>query len=131
MYLNSRLITEDEQRELAEKYPIMSQDGKGREQIFQYKFFLGSACWFVLEGEDQEKDFNFFGVVMMDEKPEYRYFKLSDLENLELKQKLKGSDGKPLTLKIQISRDYSFRPSKFGEIQELRKWYNYLFNEGE
>lgn len=64
------------------KYPIHSQDGKGKQAKVLAHFFLGSHDWYVLEGEERDGDYLFFGIVDFHDgyTPEYGYFNLSDFE---------------------------------------------------
>ena len=49
--------------EALKDYPLYSQDGKGKEAICRAIFALGSARWFILEGEREGDDTIMFGVV--------------------------------------------------------------------
>lgn len=45
-----KLITKKIENELA-KYPLYSQDGKGKEAVAICKFFLQGFTWYVLEAQ--------------------------------------------------------------------------------
>ncbi len=69
------------------------------------KFFnpIGSGNWYVIEGEQKEDDFIFFGLVDLQEQ-EFGYFSLKELESIRL----------PLGMKIE--RDIHFEDYKIKDI---------------
>jgi hypothetical protein len=77
------------------------------ERIAVAKFFspIGAGTWYVIEGEEQDGDFIFFGLVDLQEQ-EFGYFSLSELESVTL----------PFGLKIE--RDIQFTQEKISEILE-------------
>lgn len=78
-----KLITAQIERRL-EKFPIRSQDGKGKEAEVIVKFFnsFGAGTWLVTEGEKLENgDWEFFGYCKIHEW-EWGYFRLSDLARI-------------------------------------------------
>lgn len=100
-----KMLTKKIERDLA-KYPLYSQDGKGKDAVVICKFFnpCGSGTWYVLEGERQENgDWMFFGIVDLFER-EYGYFTLSQLQEVRL----------PFGLKIE--RDMYFDKCKVSDI---------------
>ena len=98
-----KLITKKIENELA-KYPLYSQDGKGKEAVAICKFFLQGFTWYVLEAQKNGNDYEFFGIVDGLEK-EYGYFTLSQL------QSLRGRWG------ITVERDMYFKPTKVKDIR--------------
>lgn len=56
-----KLLTKAIEKKL-EKFPLMSQDGKGVEANVVCKFFspVGSWTWYVLEGEKNEDETGLF-----------------------------------------------------------------------
>lgn len=71
------------------------------------KFFnpMGAGTWYVIEGEELDGDFIFFGLVELHEQ-EFGYFSLSELESIAL----------PLGLKIE--RDIHFTQEKISKFLE-------------
>jgi hypothetical protein len=71
------------------------------------KFFnpTGAGTWYVIEGQQEEDDFIFFGLVDLYEK-EFGYFSLKELESIRL----------PWGLKIE--RDIHFNGKLLGEIYD-------------
>lgn len=70
---------------LFDKYPLYSQDGKGKDAKVLVKFFnpYGTSTWYVLEAdEERDGDRVLYGLAtMFGDKPEYGYFMLSDILN--------------------------------------------------
>ena len=80
-----KLITKELEKRLA-KYPLYSQENKGKEAQVLVKFFnpCGMGTWYVLEAQKQENgDWLFFGLVDLYER-EYGYFTLSQLQEIRL-----------------------------------------------
>ncbi len=73
-----KLITKQLEREFT-KYPLYSQDGKGKDAKVLAKFFLQSFTWYVLEFDGKD---TFFGVVHNGSEFEYGYFSLSELKSV-------------------------------------------------
>ena len=82
--------------------PLYSQE-KSKDPIVHCKFFIGSWTWYATEGEEQDDDFIFFGLVQGHE-VEWGYFLLSDLESAH------GPLGLP------IERDLYFKPTPISEV---------------
>lgn len=81
-----KLLTKEIERKL-ERFPIYSQDGKGRAAQVVFKVFspVGVATWLITEGERQEGgDWLFFGWVKVFNEWEAGYFTLSDLESVRV-----------------------------------------------
>lgn len=100
-----KLMTKEIEKRL-ERYPLYSQDGKGKNAEIVCKFFnpYGRGTWYVLEGQKQENgDWMFYGIVDLYEK-EYGYFMLSDLTGF------RGPFG------LGIERDMYFSKKKVSEI---------------
>lgn len=98
-----KLITKKIEKELA-KYPLYSQDSKGKEAVAICKFFLQGFTWYVLEAQKNGNDYEFFGIVDGLEK-EYGYFTLSQL------QSLRGRWG------LTVERDMYFKPTQVKDIR--------------
>lgn len=96
-----KLITKALEKTFA-KYPLYSQDGKGKNAVVIAKFFLPGSCWtwYATEAEKQPNgDYVFFGYVDGIDS-EYGYFTLSDLT------KIRGRWG------IKVERDMYFNVGK-------------------
>jgi len=91
--------------------PLYAQDGKGGKAIVYLKMFCPDSNWTwlategqaVLDSDDKEVDFQFFGLVDGHEK-ELGYFNLSELEEV------RGPMGLP------IERDLYWKPKTLAEI---------------
>ena len=65
-------------------FPLYSQDGKGKEAICRAIFAIGSARWFILEGEREGDDTIMFAIVTGLIEDEYGYVSLNELSEVEL-----------------------------------------------
>jgi hypothetical protein len=83
---------------------LYAQEGN-RDAIVHVKFFTPDSAWtwYVTEGEEEEGDFRFFGLVIGFER-EWGYFVLSELESA------RGPWGLP------IERDLHFTPGPISEV---------------
>lgn len=88
------------------KYPIHSQDGKGRDAVIVCKFFFGSFTWYVLEGRKDGDDYEFFGVVDNAGRRECGYFTLSQLEAVRFRG-------------MGVERDVCFAPQTIADCEDL------------
>lgn len=79
-----------------EKYPLYSQDGKGKDAKVLCKFFLNSFTWYVLEFDGND---TFFGIIINGSDGEYGYFSLSELK------RVRGLFG------LSVERDRCFKPT--------------------
>jgi len=104
-----KLITEQLEKELA-KYPLYSQDGKGKDAKVLAKFFLQSFTWYVLEFDGQD---TFFGIVINGDCSEYGYFSLKELESV------RGMWG------LGVERDLYFNPTTIADTSDyyLKEFY--------
>ena len=96
-----KLITKALEKTLA-KYPLYSQDGKGKDAVVIAKFFMPGSCftWYVTEAKKLSNgDYEFFGYVDGLE-GEFGYFTLSQL------QSLRGRFG------LRVERDMYFNCGK-------------------
>lgn len=104
-----KLITAEIEKKLAKK-PLGSTDSqKGPREII-VKFFTpdSSWTWYVLEGEQHDGDWHFFGLVDGHEK-ELGYFNLSDLKEI------RGS------LRLPVERDMYFSGKLNIETNEITR----------
>lgn len=97
-----KLITKSIENAIS-KYPLYSQDGKGKDAKVICKFFLQGFTWYVLEGEKRGDDYLFFGIVDGIDR-EYGYFTLSQLMGA------RGAFG------LGVERDKYFKPATVGEL---------------
>lgn len=105
-----KLITKALEKTLA-KYPLYSQDGKGKDAIVIAKFFMPGSCftWYVTEAEKSPNgDYEFFGYVDGLE-GEFGYFTLSQLKSL------RGRFG------LRVERDMYFNCGKTTLAEVLKE----------
>lgn len=100
-------------KEIRDRLPALYSQEDIDDPIVQAKFFdpTGSWTWYVIEGEEQEGDWLFLGLVKGFEE-ELGYFTLSELESV------KGAFG------LGIERDKWFKPKPLSEV-----WDRWPFKE--
>lgn len=81
--MKNRLIT-PQLTEAFSKYPLYSQDEKGKNAICICTFQIGNIHWYITEGNVEEHDCTMFGVVTGLYETEYGYISLNELEKIEL-----------------------------------------------
>lgn len=95
-------------------YPLYSQDGKGKEAICRAIFALGSARWFILEGEREEEDTIMFGIVTGLIEDEYGYISLNELSEVELDLSAQGYG------KLHVTLQSDFKPTALKNLSDDR-----------
>lgn len=99
-----------------EKYPLYSQDGKGKEAEVIVKYFnpSGVGTWLITEANKMENgDYEMYGYIELGYEWEWGYVLLSQLENIRL----------PYGLKIE--RDMYCGSNK--KVKDLARGDNYEF----
>lgn len=100
-----KLLTAEIKKRI-EKYPLYSQDGKGKEAQCVAKFFFpaGAWTWYILEG-DIDNDY-YYGVVINGHgEGEYAYISINELQNLRVRG-------------LGVERDICFHPCKLKDIHD-------------
>ncbi len=102
-----KLITKKIEKLLA-KYPIHSQEGKGKEAVVLVKFFLpeGAWTWYIMEA-DEDGDTLFGICVSGPSEAEYGYFSLQELQSIRSPR-----------FRLPIERDLCFNPKKIEDIKD-------------
>lgn len=108
-----RLLT-PQLEEALNGYPLYSQDGNGKEAKCIAVFALGSARWFILEGETEGDDTILFGIVIGLIEDEYGYISLNELSDVELDLTSQGYG------KLQVRQQQNFKPTPLKNIREPR-----------
>lgn len=108
-----RLLTPELEKALSD-YPLYSQDDKKDEAICCAIFYIGSARWYIIEGEREGKDVTMFGIVIGLIEDEYGYISLRELSDIELDLTSQGYG------KHRITRLENFKPCPLREINDNR-----------
>ena len=89
-----------------EKYPLYSQDGKGKDAQVVVKFFnpMGVGTWLITEAEKQGEDWMMYGYAELGADWEWGYISLNELKEVRL----------PFGLKIE--RDMHSTMATVGEM---------------
>lgn len=100
--------------EILKDFPLYSQDGKGKEAICRAIFAIGSARWFILEGESEDCDTIMFGIVIGLLEDEYGYVSLKELSEVELDLTSQGYG------KLQVRQQANFKPTALKNLRDDR-----------
>lgn len=95
-------------------FPLYSQDGKGKETICRAIFAIGSARWFILEGDREGDDTIMFGIVIGLLEDEYGYVSLKELSSVELNLTSQGYG------KLQVRQQPNFKPTALKNLCDDR-----------
>ena len=98
-----KLLTGEIKNKLPKIYETESIPLKEKEIICKFFNPCGSGTWYAIEGQQEDDDFIFFGLVDLHEK-EFGYFSLKELESIRL----------PFGLKIE--RDRMLAEHKVSEV---------------
>ncbi len=100
--------------EALKDFPLYSQDGKGKDAICRAIFAIGSARWFILEGESEDGDTIMFGIVIGLLEDEYGYVSLKELSEVELDLTSQGYG------KLQVRQQANFKPTALKNLRDDR-----------
>lgn len=78
-----KLLTKEILKKLPKLYATESIPLKEKEVVCKFFNPCGAGTWYVLEGQEEDGDFIFFGLVDLHEK-EFGYFSLNELQSLKL-----------------------------------------------
>ena len=95
-------------------FPLYSQNGRGKDAVCRAVFALGSARWFILEGEAEENDTIHFGIVIGLMEDEYGYISLNELSDIELDLTRQGFG------KLQVRQQENFQPVPLKKLRDSR-----------
>jgi len=98
-----KLLTKEIKNKLPKLYETESVPLKEKEVICKFFNPCGAETWYVIEGQQEEDDFIFWGLVDLHEQ-EFGYFSLNELESINL----------PFGLGIE--RDMHFEPNKAAQF---------------
>lgn len=94
-------------------FPLYSQDSKRKEAICRAIFVIGSACWYILEGEREGDDTIMFGIVIGLLEDEYGYVSLKELSEIELNLTSYGFGI------LQVTQVPDFKPTALKDIRDV------------
>ena len=95
-------------------FPLYSHDGKGKNAICRAIFAIGSARWFILEGDREDDDTIMFGIVIGLLEDEYGYVSLKELSDVELDLTSQGYG------KLQVRQQPDFKPTALKNLCDDR-----------
>lgn len=94
--------------------PPILPGGKGKEGICRAIFVIGSARWYILEGEREDDDTIMFGIVIGLLEDEYGYVSLKELSEIELNLTSYGFGI------LQVTQVPDFKPTALKDIKDYR-----------
>jgi hypothetical protein len=97
--MEMKLLTKEIMKKLPKIYQTESTPLAEKEIVCKFFNPCGAGTWYVIEGQEEDGDFIFFGLVDLHEQ-EFGYFSLKELESVRLPHGLK------------IERDIHFSQSK-------------------
>jgi hypothetical protein len=81
--IRMKLLTKTLKNQIPALYSTESVPMKEKEVVAKFFNPIGAGTWYVLEGQEQDGDYIFFGLVDINNK-ELGYFTLSELESIKL-----------------------------------------------
>ena len=120
---NNRLITPDLEKAMKD-YPLYSQDSKKKDALCIAVFFIGSARWYILEGQREYDDFVLFGIIVGLAETEYGYISANEMASVALDASKYGLGT------IMVEQEKAFQPYKLSAIQdgELQSFLNRFYD---
>ena len=100
---NNRLITPDLEKAMKD-YPLYSQDSKKKDALCIAVFFIGSARWYILEGQREYDDFVLFGIIVGLAETEYGYISANEMASVALDASKYGLGT------IMVEQEKAFQP---------------------
>ena len=102
------------------KFPLYSQDGKGKQALCLAKFFLclGAWTWYILEANVDE-GIAYGIVISQNGEGEYSYINLSELQGLRTR------------MGLTVERDLFFEPERISLIDDpyLQKFLKKMYDK--
>jgi len=91
-------------KEIKSKLPLLYLQEGENDPTVHAKFFLGPFTWYVLEGQEADGGFLFFGEVVSNMGSEFGYFTLEELEEVRS------------PIGTSVERDIHFSPKPLSEV---------------
>ena len=88
-----KLLTQEIKKQLPRLYATEGTPLEDKPVICKFFNPCGAGTWYAVEGEEQDGDFIFFGLVDLHEK-EWGYFSLNELQSIKLRYGLHFSSVK-------------------------------------
>lgn len=100
------------------KYPLYSQDGKGKNAKCICKFFCCCFTWYILEGSEENGDLILFGITVNEStgECEYGYISANELTDIKINIPVKIKSGQKVYIPVTVERDRYFEPEPLKDI---------------
>ena len=109
--LTNRLVTE-ELVSTFKDYPLYSQDGKKKDALCIAVFHIGNIRWYIMEGQQEENDFIFYGIVVGTVETEYGYVSANEMASIKVDASRYGLG------MLQVEQDKCFKQRTLSEIKD-------------
>jgi len=124
MEKRNRLITEELLSALKD-YPLYSQDARRKDAICVAVFYIANIRWYILEGQPENDDFIFYGIIVGTVETEYGYASANEMADIKV-------DATHLGLgTLQVRQHRPFTPQRLADIEdtELQEFLTNLYDK--
>lgn len=122
--INNRLVTPELEKAIKD-YPLYSQDSKEKDAVCIAMFSIGSAKWYVLEGQETENDLTLYGIVVGLFESEYGYFSTNEMSQITIDASRFGLG----RLHIEQKRDFEACQLSEIEDEELQRFLSRMYDK--
>jgi len=109
--MTNRLVTE-ELVSTFKGYPLYSQDGKKKDALCIAVFHIGNIRWYIMEGQPQDGDFIFYGIVVGMVEVEYGYASANEMASIQVDASRYGLGV------LQVEQNKGFEPRTLASIKD-------------
>lgn len=122
--IQNRLVTPELEKALRD-YLLYSQDSKKKDAKCVAVFGIGSAKWYILEGQTEGTDFTLYGIVVGLMETEYGYFSSNEMAEVTIDASRFGLG------KLHVEQDKGFKACKLAEIEddELQSFLSRMYDK--
>lgn len=122
--IKNRLVTPELEKAIKD-YPLYSQDSKEKDAVCIAMFSIGSAKWYVLEGQETENDLTLYGIVVGLFESEYGYFSINEMSQITIDASRFGLG------RLYIEQKRDFETCRLSEIEdeELQRFLSRMYDK--
>lgn len=122
--IRNRLLTPELEKAIKD-YPLYSQDSKEKDAVCIAMFSIGSAKWYVLEGQETENDLTLYGIVVGLFESEYGYFSINEMSQITIDASRFGLG------RLYIEQKRDFETCRLSEIEdeELQRFLSRMYDK--
>lgn len=122
--IKNRLVTPELEKAIKD-CPLYSQDSKEKDAVCIAMFCIGSAKWYVLEGQETENDLTLYGIVVGLFESEYGYFSTNEMSQITIDASRFGLG------RLHIEQKKDFEACRLSEIEdeELQRFLSRMYDK--